>query len=64
MADDVDIANDIVTMATDIAIRAAGAATIPINDTGLCWGCGDPIAGGKRWHTAECREYWESDNRK
>lgn len=64
MADEVDIANDRVEIMTAAAVKAAGNTRIPVNTTGRCWGCGEHIDGERRWHNAECREFWEVDNGK
>lgn len=29
---------------------------IPVNTTGLCLTCGEPVDGGRRWCDAECRD--------
>lgn len=62
MADEVDIANDLVDRITQAAVTAAGLTSIPVNDTGKCWNCGEAVSDGRRWCSADCRTDWELEN--
>ena len=32
--------------------------------TGYCLFCGEELTGNKRWCDAECRNFWEKENRR
>jgi RNA polymerase-binding transcription factor DksA len=64
MADEVDLANELVELSLKRKLIEIGAKSIPENDTGVCLGCGEPIEGVRRWHNAECRGYWELESRR
>jgi hypothetical protein len=62
--DEADLANDLMELALSNKLKELAPLAPPVNDTGLCLGCGEPIEDTRRWHNAECREYWEQDNRR
>jgi RNA polymerase-binding transcription factor DksA len=32
------------------------ANQIPVNESGFCWTCGDPVPDQRRWCCADCRD--------
>jgi hypothetical protein len=58
MSDDADQADLLIEAALQDAIAAARRPTGPVA-TGYCLWCDEPLAAGRRWCGAECRDEWE-----
>ena len=56
MADDADLANDLIELQLQAKLKEATEKPVPENDTGLCWCCGEPVPDNRRWCSAECRD--------
>jgi hypothetical protein len=37
-------------------IRKKSHEPIPVNQSGVCWTCGEPVSDGRRWCDADCRD--------
>lgn len=61
MADDADLATDLIELALKNKLKEIGSKSIPANDTGECLYCGEPVPDTRRWCCAECRDM---DNRR
>lgn len=59
MADEIDIANDRAAMDLERALAAARGIPGP-EATGCCLWCEEPVAEGRRWCNAACRDDWEA----
>ena len=65
MGDEADIANDLVQHAIDVGIRNAhDKIKKPSNQTGRCIWCEEPIKDDRRWCSIECRNEFESYQKK
>lgn len=63
MSDEADIANDQLQHAINTALaNAANKAKTPINTTGVCIWCEEPINGEQRWCSVDCRNDYEKAN--
>jgi RNA polymerase-binding transcription factor DksA len=56
MADDADLANDLIELQLKSKLDEIGSQAIPENDTGACLYCGEPVPDSRRWCSAECRD--------
>lgn len=56
MADDADLASDLIELSLRNKLKEIGTAEIPVNDTGECLYCGEPVPDGRRWCCPECRD--------
>lgn len=64
MSDEADIANDQLQHAINTALaNAANKAKTPINTTGICIWCEEPVNGEQRWCSVDCRNDYEKANR-
>lgn len=59
MADEIDLASDMMEAQISRAVANAAGQEIPINPTGKCLNCREPVKDGRRWCDAECREEYE-----
>ena len=65
MGDDADVANDLMQHAIDVGIRNAHEQIKkPSNQTGACIWCEDPIKDDRRWCSIQCRNEFESYQKK
>jgi tRNA(Ile2) C34 agmatinyltransferase TiaS len=64
VADDIDLANEMLDAQISIAVAKAGKLEIPINTTGRCLSCGETVENGRRWCDADCREHYEQRKNK
>jgi hypothetical protein len=58
MSDEADRADRLIDAALQEALSAARRNSGP-ESTGYCLWCEEPLAMGRRWCSAECREEWE-----
>lgn len=56
MADEADIANDLMELAIKNKLKEISTTEVPSNDTGECLFCGEPVPDTRRWCCAECRD--------
>lgn len=56
MADEVDLANELVEQEMARRLRELNKQAVPENDTGSCWFCGEAVPDNRRWCSAECRD--------
>ena len=64
MSDEIDLADDIINTILTAQIEHARKSPETILATGFCLFCGEPITESvRRWCDADCRDYWEQDNR-
>ena len=59
MADEIDLASDMMEAQISRAVAKAGGQEIPTNHTGKCLYCREPVEDGRRWCDADCREEYE-----
>ena len=59
VADDIDLANEMLDAQISRAVAKASGLEIPINTSGKCLYCQEKVDNGRRWCDAECREYYE-----
>ena len=60
MNDEADLANDHLQHIIDTALaNAANKAKTPVNTTGHCIWCEEPIKSEQRWCSVECRNDYE-----
>jgi len=45
---------------TELAIQVARQSNRNIPSTGVCYNCGETLAGELRWCDRDCRDDWES----
>lgn len=64
MADEIDLANDLLDVQISRAVAKAADLEIPVNKTGKCLYCAEPLDKGRRWCNADCRELFEHEQRK
>ena len=58
MGDDADVANDLMQHMIDMGIKK------PSNQTGACIWCEEPIKDDRRWCSIQCRNEFESYQKK
>ena len=59
MADEIDLAQDMIERTTDSAILAARNYKPEAEYTGFCLNCGDETRHGQRWCDRTCQWDWE-----
>ena len=59
VADEIDLANNMMEEQISRAVAKAGAVEIPTNETGRCLYCSEVVQDGRRWCDADCREEYE-----
>lgn len=59
MADEIDVANENVTIQTDIAIQNIRNSIKPIEYVGYCLTCGEDVPAPRRWCNVECRDNYD-----
>jgi hypothetical protein len=59
MADEVDVASDMMEAQISRAVAKAAGLEIPKNTTGKCLSCLEKVEDGRRWCDADCREEYE-----
>ncbi len=64
MADDIDLANEMLDAQISRAVATAGKLEIPTNPSGKCLNCYEPAKEGRRWCDADCREEYEQRKNK
>lgn len=64
VADEADLANDMMETQMARALSKAFDFKIPTNNTGNCLYCSEPVEQNRRWCNADCRELYEHEHRK
>lgn len=64
VADEIDLANDMLDIQISRAVAKAAGLEIPVNKSGRCLYCDEPLNEGRRWCNADCRELFEHEHRK
>ena len=64
VADDIDLANEMLDAQISRAVATAGKLEIPTNPSGKCLNCYEPVKEGRRWCDADCREEYEQRKNK
>lgn len=64
MADDADLANDLIELQLKSKLDEIGSQAIPENDTGACLNCGEYIGKIKRWCDSDCMTDYQLRNRR
>jgi hypothetical protein len=64
VADEIDLANDMMEAQISRAVAKAGGLEIPKNTTGKCMYCLELVKDGRRWCDADCRELYTHEHRK
>jgi hypothetical protein len=59
VADEVDLASDMMEAQISRAVAKAAGQEIPKNTTGKCLNCREAVKDERRWCDAECREEYE-----
>lgn len=64
VADEIDLASDMMEAQISRAVAKASGLEIPTNTSGKCLYCLEPVTDGRRWCDADCREMYEHEQRK
>lgn len=54
MADDADLANDLIELQLQAKLKEATEKPVPENDTEYCLNCGEKLTIKKRWCDSDC----------
>lgn len=59
--DIVDIAEESIERETaQMLLLISSRCPIPLNHSGHCLECGESVSEGRRWCSADCRDYYQS----